>query len=196
MATQTRKRGDELLNAIYDATLRVLNSEGMAAVTFSRIAVEAGSNRPSLYRRWDTPFDMVFDAARSKTMAIQGGLASSESLDTGSLRGDFIKIFTHLKNSSEIMGKQFALAMILEIGQGNYKITKMFDGTRELNVDLIDRILDQARNRGEEINEVSDDVKVLPFETIRYQTIVMHKPLTDEWIENLVDQVLIPVYTK
>ncbi|WP_165964771.1 TetR/AcrR family transcriptional regulator [Periweissella cryptocerci] len=195
MAEQ-RKRGEELKAAIFSAAITILNNEGFAAVNFKRVAEEAGTNRPSLYRRWDTPFDLVFDAVRAKSVAHHGTLLTSNRIDTGVLRDDLIAVFDHFRVSSQNMGREFMRAMIIELGQNNEKLQTAFDSTSEGNLEIINNVLDQARARGEHINEVSDETKLMPFEVLRYQLIITQKDLTDGFITHLVDEVMLPALTK
>ena len=60
--TETRRRGDDLENTIYAATLKILARDGYEKTTFAQIAREAKTSRTVLYRRWDTIFELVHDA--------------------------------------------------------------------------------------------------------------------------------------
>lgn len=49
---RTGGRNHEVGQSVMRATLALLESEGVASVTFARVAVESGVNRTTLYRRW------------------------------------------------------------------------------------------------------------------------------------------------
>lgn len=194
MAEQ-RKRGDELKDAIFKATLNILNTEGFAAVNFKRVAEEAETNRPSLYRRWDTPFVLVFDAIRDNSLKNHASILESPTIDTGSLRDDLVNAFSHFIVATELVGPEFLRAMISALNHDNPQIQETFATARTGNLEIINNIIKQARARGELINEVSDETKLVPFEVLRYQLMVAQVPLTMAYIVNLVDEIILPALT-
>jgi len=58
----TRRRGELLERAIFDATLRQLVEVGYAGTTMEGIATAAGTGKASLYRRWPSKDALVVDA--------------------------------------------------------------------------------------------------------------------------------------
>ena len=62
MTTIGRPRDEQLDRAILDRATEVLLSEGVDAVTFSRIAELAETTRPALYRRYRSPGELVVAA--------------------------------------------------------------------------------------------------------------------------------------
>ena len=58
----TRRRGELLERAIFDATLRQLAEVGYAGATMEGIAAAAGTGKASLYRRWPSKDALVLDA--------------------------------------------------------------------------------------------------------------------------------------
>jgi AcrR family transcriptional regulator len=57
-----RPRDATLDEAIILATRNRLVSDGYSRMTIGDIAADAGVSRPTLYRRWDSKFDLVVDA--------------------------------------------------------------------------------------------------------------------------------------
>jgi AcrR family transcriptional regulator len=57
-----RPRDAALDEAIILATRNRLVSDGYSRMTIGDIAADAGVSRPTLYRRWDSKFDLVVDA--------------------------------------------------------------------------------------------------------------------------------------
>lgn len=62
MSSGGRPRDEALDDAIVAAAARVLLSEGIDAVSFSRVAELAGTTRPALYRRFGSPAELVVAA--------------------------------------------------------------------------------------------------------------------------------------
>ncbi|KRO16308.1 TetR/AcrR family transcriptional regulator [Lacticaseibacillus saniviri] len=192
---QTRKRGDELLADIYAAVIAIMDESGYAAVNFKSVAERAGTNRPVLYRRWNNVFDLVFDAVRARNLDKAGSLLS-EPVNTGHLRTDLLQIFQHFLDLSNLMGPEVLRAMVGEIGNADNALINRLKATRDSNLEIINRVLDLARHRGEQINAISDETKLLPFESIRYQIIISQQPLTTDFMINLVDEVMLPILTR
>jgi AcrR family transcriptional regulator len=61
-----RPRSLETMRAIHNATMTLLRRDGYGALTFERIAREAGAGRQTIYRWWPSKADLVLDAANSR----------------------------------------------------------------------------------------------------------------------------------
>ena len=58
----TRRRGEALVAAIHQAALDETAERGLGRLSMEGIARRAGTSKTSLYRRWSSPEDIVFDA--------------------------------------------------------------------------------------------------------------------------------------
>lgn len=58
-SVRTRRRGKELEDALYDATLAELAAVGYGALTMEGIAARARTGKAALYRRWSSKHDLV-----------------------------------------------------------------------------------------------------------------------------------------
>ncbi len=58
-SVRTRRRGKELVDALYDATLAELAAVGYGALTMEGIAARARTGKAALYRRWSCKHDLV-----------------------------------------------------------------------------------------------------------------------------------------
>jgi AcrR family transcriptional regulator len=56
---RTRRRGKQLEDALYDATLAELAAVGYSALTMEGIAARARTGKAALYRRWSSKHDLV-----------------------------------------------------------------------------------------------------------------------------------------
>ena len=61
---RTRRRGKELEDALYDATLAELAAVGYGGLTMEGIAARARTGKAALYRRWSSKHDLVQAALR------------------------------------------------------------------------------------------------------------------------------------
>ncbi|WP_147259164.1 TetR/AcrR family transcriptional regulator [Pseudonocardia hierapolitana] len=80
----SRRRGEKLYSAIYEATLAELVDVGYADLTMKGIAQRAGASKGSLYRRWSGRAELVVDAVQH---AVPVAL---EVPDVGSVRDDVL----------------------------------------------------------------------------------------------------------
>jgi AcrR family transcriptional regulator len=80
----SRRRGEKLHAAIYEATLAELLDVGYAELTMTGIASRAKASKGSLYRRWSSRAELVVDAVQHALPVVL------EIDDTGSVRGDVL----------------------------------------------------------------------------------------------------------
>jgi AcrR family transcriptional regulator len=57
-----RPRDTSIDDAVLDATLRRLARDGFAGLSLAAVAVDAGTSRPAIYRRWPDKESLVVDA--------------------------------------------------------------------------------------------------------------------------------------
>jgi AcrR family transcriptional regulator len=62
---RTRRRGDDLRNAIFAAVLDELSATGYANLTMDSVAAAAGTGKAALYRRWANKDELITDTLRS-----------------------------------------------------------------------------------------------------------------------------------
>ena len=76
-----RPRSAEAEQAILDATLRLLGTQGVAGTTIEGVAAEAGVGKTTIYRRWPTKTDLI-------RAAISDIVPRGDPPDTGTMAGD------------------------------------------------------------------------------------------------------------
>ncbi|MFJ8309485.1 MULTISPECIES: TetR-like C-terminal domain-containing protein [unclassified Streptomyces] len=89
-APPLRRRGERMRQAVLTATVDLLTSQGLAATTVAAVARAAGVHETSVYRRWKTRENLIFDALATRT---------DQALpvpDTGSVRQDLSALFAAL----------------------------------------------------------------------------------------------------
>lgn len=82
----TRRRGESLETAIYDAALDQLARLGYSGLTMEGVAAAARTGKASLYRRWSHKDDLIVDALDAAMPHV------GEPPDTGSVRDDLIAL--------------------------------------------------------------------------------------------------------
>ncbi|MFC4651432.1 TetR/AcrR family transcriptional regulator [Lactococcus nasutitermitis] len=193
-----RRRGDELKNAIYDATVELLEKEGYEAVTFQNVARKAHTTRSVLYRYWKNTFELTFEAARHKVVQSEkwNGAVIDQSFNTGSLREDLLTTLRYMSGHFTLYPKNFLPYIFFEQSQGKDVLDDAILNITTNNLIIMERILAHAEERGEARSDIGQSAKLLPFQMMRYFIMLGGQNITDEHIVNFVDEVLIPAYRK
>lgn len=192
---QHRRRGNELKEAIYLSAIEILENEGYKAITFQNIAQAAQTSRSVLYRAWPSPFLLLYEAVRWKISQEGNGSIWGSDYNSGSLRGDLIAVCQHFVKNSLAFSSEFLKGFLNELIE-NPEVTHLSERIAVSNLQVIGKIIERATIRGEIKNEVSDMVKLLPFEVLRYHLVFMNDKIDDRFIEELVDNIMLPAMTK
>jgi AcrR family transcriptional regulator len=184
-----RRRGEALEQALLDAAWAELTECGYDDFTFDAVAARAGTSRAVLYRRWPNKRDLVL-----ATLVHQVKSDVVAMPNTGSLRGDVIAL---LQRANEL---RLRLAILIFTRLGGFyreantniaELSAIVQGDRET---VLDEIIDQAVARGEiQPGQISERVARVPVELFRYELMVRLQPVPDGVIEEIVDDVFLPL---
>ncbi|HEY4400300.1 MAG TPA: TetR/AcrR family transcriptional regulator [Lactobacillaceae bacterium] len=188
--TETRRRGDDLENTIYAATLKILARDGYEKTTFAQIAREAKTSRTVLYRRWDTIFELVHDAIEHDVPEMR---VENLQYDTGSLRGDLIALGKIFQAHGNKVNDEFVRASVQEFSSGSALAKRMMRQVEQVNFQIIGEICARAIERGELQQLPSKRVQLLLFEILRYQGILLRSQALED-VEGIVDEIILPAY--
>ena len=106
-SVNTRKRGDALVESIYNAAVRLIPHVGYANLTFQQIAKEAKTSRSVLYRRWANMFDILMEIVDYRFSKALGGRLIDRIENTGTLREIFSMFLHSIRVSTRISGRKF-----------------------------------------------------------------------------------------
>jgi AcrR family transcriptional regulator len=138
--SETRRRGDDLVRAIYASTLVELAGSSFEELSFEKIALRARTGKAALYRRWSSPADLVL-AALADPVA---GFAETPPPRTGSLRGDLLVLLGGL---ARVLDEPHGRALLQLITQ-RQRHPELFERVRDLVLrprqDLILELLGEA----------------------------------------------------
>ena len=189
VSSPQRRRGEALEMALLDAAWAELTETGYDDLTIEAVATRAGTSRAVLYRRWPNKQDLVLatllDHVRSDPVPTP---------DTGSLRGDVVAL---LKAANELRLRT-AILVFTRLG-GFYRdadtnlaeLAAVVQGDRAT---VLDEIIEQAVARGEvQPGQISDRVARVPVELFRYELMVRLQPVPDDVLEEIVDDVFLPL---
>lgn len=193
-SVNTRRRGDALVESIYDAVVKLIKEVGYANLTFQQIAKAAKTSRSVLYRRWANMFDLLMEIVDDRSSKALGGQLIDRIENTGTLRGDLINLLTLYQSTYTEIGPEIMSAALFEIGQANKKVSEAEADVTAKNILVMQKLLKNAKSRGEKIKMVSDITLTLPFNLIRLENL-MYKNVDSNRIALFVDEILLPVFT-
>mgnify|MGYP000977372549 CR=1 FL=1 len=189
-----RKRGNVLLESIYDATVKVIKEVGYANLTFQQIAKTAKTSRTVIYRRWSTKFDLIREIKEYKKSIVLDGELFDKIQKTESLREDLLQMITLYQKVYMEVGHEIMSAFLFELSQNNDKIAEIKIIAKEKNIMIMKKLLEFARERGDKIKKVSNETLLLPFDLIRIENVMWKSEIDESRLASLVDEILIPVF--
>lgn len=187
-ARRTRRRGDALNGAIFEATLDELAAGGYARLTMERVAERAGAGKASLYRRWPNRARLVMDA-------VYHLLPSPEHPeDTGSLRGDLLALFRSIARSLDGPAGEAFRGLLGEVLTSPETAAEVRAGARGTGVAVMRVVAGRAVERGE-----IDAISITPCRLeagvalMRHRFLMSGTPVADAVIVEIVDEVVLPL---
>ncbi|GGC79904.1 TetR family transcriptional regulator [Tersicoccus solisilvae] len=188
-AAPRRRRGAALEHALLDAAWNELEEKGYAAFTIESVAERARTSRAVLYRRWPTKPELVRAA-----VGYAGRKERVEIPDTGALREDVIELLRRANHSRARLGVTMTVqlaAYYAETGTGLSELRGEFLMGRGT---AMDTLVARAVARGEvDPARLSPRVVGVPFDLFRQELLMTLKPIPDEVILSIVDEVFVPL---
>lgn len=186
----SRRRGTALEDAILDAAWDVLADRGYPGFTYEAVAARAGTSRSVLYRRWPQRADMLLATVtrfwRSAPIPVP---------DTGSLREDAIGFLRNADAGRARMVTLISAHLADFFGETGTSFSDLRDIIRGPGqADAGEVIVARAVQRGE-LPDVPRPARVLnvPFDLYRHDVFMTMRPVPDEAIIEIVDEVWLPL---
>lgn len=182
-----RRRGDELNAAIRAAVVELLIDSGVAGVTMEAVAAKARTAKPVLYRRWPDRSALLRDTLVPMAMEV------IPHHDTGSYRSDMLAILRGWKRFFSSPEGAIAPAIIGAMPHDPELAAAFRDGVIRWRKHAMTQTIDRGISRG----EVKPNVRVelareLGQALLWHRFLVTGDEITDDFIEHIVDEVLIP----
>lgn len=192
----TRRHGEELEAAIFEATMEILNTDGLEKFSFQRVAEVAGTSKSVIYRRWSQQSDLILDAWRFSVHQ-KFGKFRDIVLSGDSLREDLLQMLTRFNLIGEQMGAPVLRAMLIEFSEGDRLCNDINELALTIDVATVDHALARAKDRGEQVRgQISDMAKTIMFSYVRYNMTLMKNKMTDAEMSVFIDEVLLPIFLK
>jgi AcrR family transcriptional regulator len=189
-AGASRRRGDELRDAVFSAALAEIAEVGLRGASMDRIAHRAGTGKAALYRRWPNVRALALDVFISTMeQALPTGIT-----DTGSLRSDMLASLATL--SSELDSDLgIVLRELISEAAHDPAISREFEsrfGTQK-QIEVM-AMIQQAAVRGEiPMQTIDPYVMQVPAALIVHQLIMTGSAPTTGQLEHIVDAIMLPL---
>jgi AcrR family transcriptional regulator len=171
-------------------TLQLLQEHGYDRLTVDAVAAAARASKATVYRRWPSKAELVLAAF------IEGVRQVAVHPETGTLRGDLL----HLGNLICRQACQQAgtmRAVLVEVSRHPALHDAMQHQFLDQRKALIQEVLRDAVLRGEiDAAAISDELWDLLPGYLIFRSIMQDRPPTEQTVEALVDEVIIPSLTR
>jgi AcrR family transcriptional regulator len=186
---KTRRRGKELEAAILQAVREELNERGYSNLTMDGVAERSGTSKAVLYRRWANRAEIVLAAIRERVP-----LPLEEVPDYGNLRDDVCGVLRSMnQNNIEVMMTAF-YGLVTDIGAMPLASLIFPEGRNNRTMTIV---LQRAVDRGEVPAEaVTPRMLTLPADLSRHELILYNRPMSEQTIAEIVDEVYLPLVLK
>jgi AcrR family transcriptional regulator len=185
-----RKRDHTRDQEILDAALAVLAETGYDGMTVDMVATRCKAGKATVYRRWPSKAELVIDAVACMK---RSDLNLDELPDTGTLRGDLLAMARpHSVEDSErkIQVMAGVMSLLSRSPELSETVSKAIVEPRA----EINRIfLRRAIARGEIRADIDVDMlAVLTPSLAFYRTMIMRKPIDQEFLLSVIDGIVLP----
>lgn len=138
---RVRRRDDELMAAIQEATRSELADAGYSGVTYEGVARRARTSKPVLYRRYPSRAHMVVDALPNLHWQ------PDDVVDSTSLRDDLLQVFGEVLENFRVIGIDNYRQLIADAD--DTLLDSLNEQVTNLAIRTIYPALSRARARGE-----------------------------------------------
>ncbi|MEJ5997027.1 TetR/AcrR family transcriptional regulator [Corynebacterium sp. H130] len=183
---QTRRTGEELLDAIAEAVRSELAEHGVAGVTYEGVARRAQTSKPVLYRRFSTRAQMIYFSLAGQTRA------RLKAKMHDSLRENLLELYQAMHVNVSELGYSNGLALFAEATpELRQQIT---DTTFSPLLIHLKECVEMAVDNGELPGPLpSERLLRLPF-ACAIAEVVTKGEITDEAVTDIVDNIVLPAF--
>jgi AcrR family transcriptional regulator len=184
----TRRRGDALEGAIYDAVLRQLQPVGYAGLTMEGVATCARTGKAALYRRWAGKDDLVVEA-------IDHALPSIADLpDHGDVREDLLEL---LRAKAAMLNSPTGCALqclLAEVDRDHPFASLLHERVLAPRKRSFLAVLERAADRGQVRPQAASPlVAEVGLAMVVQRFLVDGPPVPDDYVVSILDEVVMPL---
>ncbi|WP_018752285.1 TetR/AcrR family transcriptional regulator [Paenibacillus sanguinis] len=189
-----RRRGEQLETAILEAAYNILCTSGYELMTFQNVAKQAGTSRTVLYGRYSDKVGLLYALVQFRFTQAHGGNMVDLVREQGSLREDLLSVVKLYQEFLTTVGAELMGAILFELSVKNVQLQRLSLLGRDSNIEMMQKIQEFAKRRGEIHHEFTNRQMSLPFDLLRFENMVRGGDVTENYLMELVDEVLLPVY--
>lgn len=181
-----RRPAAEVRSAVLTATGRLLLEEGLPAVTFDRVAREAGSSKVTLYKWWPSPGALAAEAYFARSARVL------TFPDTGDLRADLVTQLTAFVRLMTHEGAAAPVSQLVGAAQTDPHVARAWaEGYAQPRRELARERLRAAQRQGQLRADADLDIVVDHLWGACYhRLLVLRVPFDEALVPRLVDQAL------
>jgi AcrR family transcriptional regulator len=186
-----RRRGTRLEDAILDAAWAELIERGYPELTLEGVAKRAGTSRPVLHRRWPSRTALA-------TAALGRHVARNPIVvpDLGSVRDEICLLLRQMSDRArpDMVRLVFDMQKDLADHHSNLAGLRAHLKGQIVEPDAMQTILGRAVDRGEVAPaRLTPRIVSVPTDLARHEILMTFEPLSDAAINEIVDQVFLPL---
>ncbi|MCU6792523.1 TetR/AcrR family transcriptional regulator [Paenibacillus sp. WQ 127069] len=190
-----RKRGKELEVAILEAAYDIIQTYGYENMTFQNVAKQAQTSRTVIYSHYTNKAELLYALVQYRFRQALGEKMIDLVQKKGSLRADLLAAVELYQQFLEAVGAELMSAILYELSQRNEKFRLFSIRGLESNIEVMEKIQAFAIQRGDLKHELSIMQMSLPFDLLRFENMMRGGKVSKEYLTQLVDDVLMPIYT-
>ncbi|MGL5826636.1 MAG: TetR/AcrR family transcriptional regulator [Nocardioides sp.] len=172
-------RGPAVTRAVFDAALDAVIEHGTLRVSIEEIAVRAGVNKTTIYRRWGTVEEVVLAAVLAHADAVV------PIPDTGTLAGDLGRLARLVRDT--ISTPRARALMIAARSSGGHTLRSMREQFWNVRLAAAAVIVDRAVERGECARPASSEQVIERLVApIHFRMGELERAVDDAYLDSLV----------
>ena len=177
-------RGERLVKKILAVVLEELARVGYGALSIEEIAVLAGVNKTTIYRRWPTKAELVQAACHELADEVDS------APDTGSLRADLLEMLRNFRDLLDTPRGRSLVRMVISEGDDS-EVSRLARAVRDSKDASQKRVITRAIARGE-LPRGSDADLILHalFGALQHRMLFLGERQNDRQLALMVDLVL------
>lgn len=184
-----RRRGKQLNDALLDAAWAELTEHGYGDLTLESVAARAATSRPVLARRWPSRSSLL-KATLSHVLEQHPVTVP----DTGSLRSDLIDALGIVNDSGAGLFATVSVHLGAYYDETGTTPSDLHDAVAGGSPEAFAPIFTRAVARGEaDPARLTDRIRALPFDLIRQELFRFLRPVPDQTIREIVDDIVMPL---
>jgi AcrR family transcriptional regulator len=194
-STVSRRRGDDLERAIFEAALEELAEVGYANLRMEAVAARAKAGKASLYKRWPDRAHLIRAAARHKATAVDTTFEPS-----GDVRADMAHVMRRITENQGGPGGEAMRGWVGELrapaGEEDGEVEEIREAIEQPRIRVFAKILEAGIANGTVRPEALHPRIVNLAPSLLTQHFLMKgRPATEAVIGEILDEIVMPLIT-